>query len=62
MWPGILIFLKKRRDLDYKRFSESSANQSNLVQLITGMQEIKLTMQKKESAGSGSASRQNFSK
>lgn len=38
----ILIFLKKRRDLDYKRFSESSANQSNLVQLITGMQEIKL--------------------
>ena len=38
----ILIFLKKRRDLDYKRFTESSSNQSNLVQLVTGMQEIKL--------------------
>lgn len=38
----ILIFLKKRRDLDYKRFTESSSNQNNIVQLITGMQEIKL--------------------
>ena len=38
----ILIFLKKRRDLDYKRFTQSSANQNSIVQLITGMQEIKL--------------------
>lgn len=38
----ILLFLKKRRNLDYKRFHESSANQSNIVQLISGMQEIKL--------------------
>ena len=38
----ILLFLKKRRDLDYKRFEQASANQSNLYQLITGMQEIKL--------------------
>lgn len=38
----VLLFLKRRRDLDYMRFQESSANQSNLVQLVTGMQEIKL--------------------
>jgi ATP-binding cassette subfamily B protein len=38
----ILIFLKKRRDLDYKRFTQSSENQNSIVQLITGMQEIKL--------------------
>ncbi len=38
----ILLFLKKRRELDYKRFQQASANQSSVVQLITGMQEIKL--------------------
>lgn len=38
----VLLFLKRRRDLDYMRFQEASANQSNMVQLITGMQEIKL--------------------
>ncbi|ALO16810.1 RTX-I toxin determinant B [Salinivirga cyanobacteriivorans] len=38
----ILIFMKRRRELDYKRFQQASDNQSNLYQLITGMQEIKL--------------------
>ncbi|MFH0895703.1 MAG: peptidase domain-containing ABC transporter [Bacteroidota bacterium] len=38
----ILIFLKKRRDLDFKRFAQMSDNQSNIIQLVTGMQEIKL--------------------
>ena len=38
----ILLFLKKRKELDYKRFSVAAANQSNVYQLITGMQEIKL--------------------
>ncbi len=38
----VLVFMKKRRDLDFKRFSQMSENQSNLIQLITGMQEIKL--------------------
>lgn len=38
----ILIFMKKRRDLDYKRFSEMADEHSNLIELITGMQEIKL--------------------
>jgi len=38
----ILAFMKYRRELDVKRFAQSSANQSNLFQLITSMQEIKL--------------------
>jgi len=38
----ILLFLKKRKELDYKRFNVAAANQSNVYQLITGMQEIKL--------------------
>jgi ATP-binding cassette subfamily B protein len=38
----ILSFMSYRRKLDHKRFTQSSVNQSNLVQLITGMQEIKL--------------------
>jgi ATP-binding cassette subfamily B protein len=38
----VVLFLKRRRELDYKRFQQSAANQSNIVQLVTGMQEIKL--------------------
>lgn len=38
----VLAFMRYRRKLDYSRFSQSSSNQSNMVQLITGMQEIKL--------------------
>lgn len=38
----VVAFLKKRRDLDFKRFDISSKNQSSVVQLIGGMQEIKL--------------------
>ena len=38
----ILIFLKKRADLDYKRFSQVSQEQSKVIELVNGMQEIKL--------------------
>jgi ATP-binding cassette subfamily B protein len=38
----VVSFMKYRRELDYKRFTQSSADQSNMVELITGMQEIKL--------------------
>jgi len=38
----VLFFMRRRRDLDYKRFDESSENQSALIELIGGMQEIKL--------------------
>lgn len=38
----IFIFLKKRKELNYKLFQRSSDNQNVLFELITGMQEIKL--------------------
>lgn len=38
----ITVFLKKRKDLDYKRFSQVSQEQSKVIELINGMQEIKL--------------------
>ena len=38
----IIFFMKYRRELDTKRFAQASAEQSNIFQLITGMQEIKL--------------------
>ena len=38
----VAVFMKKRREIDFKRFAKLSDNQSNLIQLITGMQEIKL--------------------
>jgi ATP-binding cassette subfamily B protein len=44
----IVFFMRYRRKLDYKRFAQSSANQSNLVQLVTGMQEIKLNNSEKQ--------------
>ncbi len=37
-----LLFLKKRAELDYKRFDQAADNQSSIYQLISGMQEIKL--------------------
>jgi len=38
----ILVFLKKRRLLDYKMFEQQGINRNVVYQLITGMQEIKL--------------------
>src|SRR5690606_26676386 len=38
----IAIFLKKRKDIDYKRFSQVSQEQSKVIELINGMQTIKL--------------------
>ena len=38
----VLIFMKKRARLDYLSFDQASHNQSNFIQLINGMQEIKL--------------------
>lgn len=44
----IYLFMKKRRELDFKRFREASAEQSNKIQLIQGMQEIKLQNAEKQ--------------
>ncbi|MCD0472670.1 cysteine peptidase family C39 domain-containing protein, partial [Flavobacterium sp. JAS] len=38
----IILFLKRREVLDYKRFAEVSQEQSKVMELINGMQEIKL--------------------
>jgi len=37
-----LIFMKRRATLDFRYFDEASGNQSSLIQLVNGMQEIKL--------------------
>lgn len=38
----ILLFMKYRRELDIRRFAQAAGEQSSLIQLVTGMQEIKL--------------------
>jgi len=38
----ILIFLKKRKEIDYKAFQDLSNNQDALIEIIQGMSEIKL--------------------
>ena len=38
----ILLFMKIRKELDYKSFSIAVLSQNNTFQLVTGMQEIKL--------------------
>jgi ATP-binding cassette subfamily B protein len=38
----VILFLKSREKLDYKRFTETSIEQSKVMELINGMQEIKL--------------------
>lgn len=38
----VILFLKKRRMLDYKKFDIASKEQSITIQLVQGMQEIKL--------------------
>lgn len=38
----IVVFLKKRKELDHKKFSQISDEQSKVIELINGMQEIKM--------------------
>lgn len=38
----ILVFLKKRAAIDFRYFDQASGNQSSTIQLINGIQEIKL--------------------
>ncbi|WP_443944303.1 peptidase domain-containing ABC transporter [Pedobacter sp. AW1-32] len=38
----IVFFLKRRKQLDYKMFAQVSQEQSTVIELINGMQEIKL--------------------
>lgn len=38
----ILFFMKKRAEIDYRSFQQMSNNQNSLIEIIQGMQEIKL--------------------
>ena len=38
----VVIFMNKRAVLDRKMFAQSASNQSSIIQLVLGMQEIKL--------------------
>ncbi|MGC9341927.1 MAG: peptidase domain-containing ABC transporter, partial [Bacteroidales bacterium] len=38
----INIFMRKRRELDFRKFTRQSENQSKLIQIISGIEEIKL--------------------
>ena len=38
----VVAFLNIRKKLDYKRFEKAARNQSNIIQLINGVEEIKL--------------------
>ena len=38
----IYFFVRRRRDIDYKIFDQAAENQGNLIEMIDGMQEIKL--------------------
>ena len=39
----VWLFMNRRAELDHKNFAQQSAHQSNVIQLVTGMQEIKLS-------------------
>ena len=38
----VWLFMSRRRDLDFKRFAQMSSEQSKVIELVQGMQEIKL--------------------
>ncbi|MFI2742916.1 peptidase domain-containing ABC transporter [Zhouia sp. PK063] len=44
----IWYFLKRRKELDYKRFSQLSQEQSTVIEMINGMQEIKMNNAEKQ--------------
>lgn len=44
----IILFLQKRKILDYQQFDISAAEQSSSIQLVQGMQEIKLNGSEKQ--------------
>jgi hypothetical protein len=55
------VFPEKRKELDYKRFSQVSQEQSKVIELINGMQEIKMHNAEKQKDGTGNFFRLNYS-
>lgn len=49
----VKLFMRKRADLNRKNFEQMSVNQNNLMQLIYGMQDIKLLGCEQQNAGNG---------
>ena len=49
----ILMFMKKRRELDFKRFALAADNQSTLFQIITGMRNKTEQLRKAETLAMG---------
>lgn len=47
----VLLFQKRRADLDFKLFSESSEEQKKVIELVEGMQELKLNNAEREKRG-----------
>ena len=43
----VLIFMKKRAQLEYRRFDQASGNSSSLIQIVNGIQEIKINNSEK---------------
>ncbi|CAN5599549.1 peptidase domain-containing ABC transporter [soil metagenome] len=44
----VVLFMKRRRELDFKRFDKLRQNQDTIIQLISGMQEIKMHNSEKQ--------------
>ncbi len=44
----VYFFMKRRRELDFRRFARQSENQSKLIQLIHGIEEIKMNNAEKQ--------------
>lgn len=44
----ILFFMKRREEVDFERFKQGSKNQNKVIEMITGMQEIKLNKAEKK--------------
>lgn len=44
----VVLFMKQRRELDFKRFDKLRQNQDTIIQLISGMQEIKMHNSEKQ--------------
>jgi ATP-binding cassette subfamily B protein len=47
----IVLFQRRRRELDYKRFDQLSENRTLLIQLVQGMNEIKLNAAERRKRG-----------
>jgi ATP-binding cassette subfamily B protein len=55
-----LLFLQRRRDLDFKRFRQLGEQQSKLIEIMTGIQEIKVNTCEPQQLGQWAALQENL--